>query len=933
MKAYWQYMSDFSPDELYKGLLLGMFTEKLPPILTMEGFEKICQSRFKNKTSYSAKKSKSIRYDSIRNTGASRRFGIPNPFNYEELCRFIKQNWPSLLSYFKERTRNQKHKVSQIHIRKQKDTGLIFKMNYKSRTDVMGDVISCLRLDKQYLVSSDISTCFPSIYTHALTWALITKGVAKDHVVRRIKNWEEKIDDYTRNMRDNETNGILIGPHVSNILSEIILTRIDEKLYEIGQENGFDYIRNIDDYQCYARTRLAAERFLASLKDALAEYNLSINYKKTAIKELPLCVDDTWMQKLKLAISVLPAGKIGRDKITAFLDVLVRIMKECQDGAVFSYALKVLAKRFLSEEARTYYVKTILHLAYCFPYLYPYLDENLFYAFDVEVDDVRNFSNIMVGHGLEVRNFEEVSYAFYFAIKYDFMLESFDIESIIASHDCILLLMVWRYAEVKGLKLQKRILHDYALRLSGQGDFDEYWLFCYEVLSDRELNGGWRDIKKNGVSFLKETGTLIPTHTPSHESFPIVWSCRIKYELSDGAEGDPVKEIIKEFKSDNSIYNTNAIVDQYLECVLGNLIVNSRLRRNVRIHRSPKYYVDKPAFGDSGEVHDSQVLRDVLNWMRAKHLVGERTGTKEKGGSCFWPKDELLKKFKNFNTGRIYRIDENGIVVLKDPSKKVVKPTPESKVKREYEERLTKINALYALHDFSCKLYGVDILDSFSPRLKAVFNDSKWTHGGRLYASATCRGFNYQCIPSDMRKHIKIDGNETVEVDYSGLHPTMLYAQKNMAIEGNAYDFLANEDKALAKFALLVMLNARTKVSAIGALRKRFDELRATSGLSHKKLMLRDALLRNSDFEKVVNDASQRHSRIRASFYRGVGIKLQNIESQMALDIVTYFSEKGVPVLPVHDSFIVDKRYEAEMVAYMRTVFAKYNHGFTCNVK
>jgi hypothetical protein len=50
------------------------------------------------------------------------------------------------------------------------------------------------------------------------------KDVAKSN---RDKNkWFNQIDFYTRNLKDQETHGLLIGPHASNLLSEIILVNI-----------------------------------------------------------------------------------------------------------------------------------------------------------------------------------------------------------------------------------------------------------------------------------------------------------------------------------------------------------------------------------------------------------------------------------------------------------------------------------------------------------------------------------------------------------------------------------------------------------------------------------------------------------------------------------------------------------------------------------
>lgn len=49
------------------------------------------------------------------------------------------------------------------------------------------------------------------------------------------------------NLTNGETHGLLVGPHASNLLSELILTRIDKTLFD----EGYRFVRHIDDYLCY----------------------------------------------------------------------------------------------------------------------------------------------------------------------------------------------------------------------------------------------------------------------------------------------------------------------------------------------------------------------------------------------------------------------------------------------------------------------------------------------------------------------------------------------------------------------------------------------------------------------------------------------------------------------------------------------------------
>ena len=66
--------------------------------------------------------------------------------------------------------------------------------------------------------------------------------------------------------------------------------------------------------------------------------------------------------------------------------------------------------------------------------------------------------------------------------------------------------------------------------------------------------------------------------------------------------------------------------------------------------------------------------------------------------------------------------------------------------------------------------------------LYRVFTDTSFTRGGRFY------GGWWQNIPSRLRPFITINGKETVELDYSSMHPRMLYAHIGMECPDEPYD-------------------------------------------------------------------------------------------------------------------------------------------------
>lgn len=68
----------------------------------------------------------------------------------------------------------------------------------------------------------------------------------------------------------------MIGPHASNLLSELILTVVDKNLYD----KDWRYIRNIDDYTCYVESMEDGQKFLLELGSELRQFDLTLNFKK-----------------------------------------------------------------------------------------------------------------------------------------------------------------------------------------------------------------------------------------------------------------------------------------------------------------------------------------------------------------------------------------------------------------------------------------------------------------------------------------------------------------------------------------------------------------------------------------------------------------------------------------------------------------------------
>ena len=64
--------------------------------------------------------------------------------------------------------------------------------------------------------------------------------------------------------------------------------------------------------------------------------------------------------------------------------------------------------------------------------------------------------------------------------------------------------------------------------------------------------------------------------------------------------------------------------------------------------------------------------------------------------------------------------------------------------------------------------------------LRQIFNRESFSMGGRAYGW-------WQNLPKPWRAKLTINGEEVVELDYSALHPAMLYAERGLPLAGDPY--------------------------------------------------------------------------------------------------------------------------------------------------
>lgn len=163
-------------------------------------------------------------------------------------------------------------------------------------------------IEKKFIKEShlDISKCFPSIYTHSISWAIRGKDLTKELNFRTDESFGAKFDFIMQAVNYKETNGIVIGPEFSRIFAEIILQEIDKRIenkMKINNlVNGLDYqcVRYLDDYYFYYNNDDVFDVFVEILSYELEEFKLYLNENKNNTKSRPF-ISDISIKKMSIS--------------------------------------------------------------------------------------------------------------------------------------------------------------------------------------------------------------------------------------------------------------------------------------------------------------------------------------------------------------------------------------------------------------------------------------------------------------------------------------------------------------------------------------------------------------------------------------------------------------------------------------------------------
>ena len=194
-----------------------------------------------------------------------------------------------------------------------------------------------------------------------------------------------------------------------------------------------------------------------------------------------------------------------------------------------------------------------------------------------------------------------------------------------------------------------------------------------------------------------------------------------------------------------------------------------------------------------------------------------------------------------------------------------------------------------------------------------IYNLDALTYAGNLENLKDLENAsNYKFLRGDITNERYINDEPTVEIDYSGMHINLVYdllgrkeryaGTDPYAISLKQYKINQEDTRRLAKQLMLMALNASGERAAISAFRSWLvNEHDIRQGLPD---------LKDVTIKPIIEALKNKHKHIQQMFFSGAAKGLMTLDSLILEYTIEECVKHNVPVLPVHDSIIVQRRHK-----------------------
>ena len=272
--------------------------------------------------------------------------------------------------------------------------------------------------------------------------------------------------------------------------------------------------------------------------------------------------------------------------------------------------------------------------------------------------------------------------------------------------------------------------------------------------------------------------------------------------------------------------------------------------------------------------------------------------------------EELVNKF-NLNYRDILK--RTSPISLKDSEDNEIKVI-NSKTTNPIRKRIERYNNLILSSDIELPIDKID----YKRRKSAGFANRTYTKhyldrsyrsGGKYYGPC------WQNLSKELRKEIKINGQETVELDFNAMHLHLLYCKVNKKLtdyipEGTDAYQLPNRNRKIVKTSFTCCINNNCNKDNVNQVvgpkvAQKYPEL----------------FVKNTSYRDILEELGSHHPEVSQFFYAQIGNEISNMESKVSDYIIGKLTRKNILVLNIHDSFIVSIPYKDILLNTMIDAF------------
>ncbi|SFK54964.1 Reverse transcriptase (RNA-dependent DNA polymerase) [Falsiroseomonas stagni DSM 19981] len=295
---------------------------------------------------------------------------IVNPINQLHVSDLIGKNWLEIKKRIARSTISEFDPQIVLVGNTRAVTGVNFDGVARRRAEILGAYGRYVR--------TDVARFYPSIYTHAIPWAIL----GKEYVKANQNNSDFKtsfgnlLDKAVAAGQQGQTVGIPIGPDTSRIVSELIASEVEAIAHTQIRNLEHRAVRYVDDMLIGLHETETPSAVLSALSNALYEFELELNADKTSTHGIGASHSPEWIHYIR-TFDLNQKKSRQRDDLDSYFEQIFHLADSHPKDNVVLFAAKRAASFTVDQTNMSHLVRWLLYAARRAPSCLSFIVEHL----------------------------------------------------------------------------------------------------------------------------------------------------------------------------------------------------------------------------------------------------------------------------------------------------------------------------------------------------------------------------------------------------------------------------------------------------------------------------------------------------------------------------------------------------------------------------